>query len=71
MPLKVLKVPHGITVITKFLETNAPEVTLRNFAFYNFCENLGFWQLKEVWATLQPIKMTKQIIIYLTRLICL
>ena len=71
MPLKVLKVQYGMTVITKFLETNGAKVTLRNFAFYNFCENLGFRQLKERWATLQPIKMTKQIIIYLTKLICL
>ena len=39
--------------MTKFLKSNAvkgifkKKLDLQNFAFYNFSEDLGFWQLEE------------------------
>ena len=66
--LKVLKIPHGNIVITKVLKRNAVRgifkktLNLRNFAFYNFSEDLGFRQLEDDCPTLQLLKIPHWII---------
>ena len=48
--------------MTKFLKSNAvkgnfkKKFDLQNFAFYNFSEDLGIWQLEEDWPTLQLLR---------------
>ena len=59
---------HGIITMTKLLRKNGVRAifrktcNLRNFAFYNFCENLDFQSYEESWATLQLPLISRSII---------
>ena len=75
--VKVLTIPHGNIVIKKFLKRNPARAIfkkiciLRNFAFCNFSENLGFRMLEEDWPNFQRIKIPHEIIATITKFICL
>ena len=58
--LKVLKIRHANIAITQVLKRNASEESsifnLRNLAFYNFSQNLGFQPLEKDLTTLQLLR---------------
>ena len=66
--LRLLIILHGIKIIPKVLIMTRASTTfrkiciLRNFAFCNFYQNLGFQSLEEGWATLQPFLVSRSII---------
>ena len=63
--LQLLRILHGIKIMPKVLimtTTFRKICIVRNFAFCNFYQSLGFQSLEEGWATLQPLLVSRSII---------